>query len=139
MSGTIHGCIIVVVSLSLEEERILRSVETGSLTTLMRHRQAGTIKLLMLIKYLHWCARRACMSLIDSFYLVTLWEYYGGRVAILCRQRLVCESSGCELRRIWPYFLVTSITIACQLLGACLVKISRSEGRYISILIRIDW
>ena len=121
MLRTIHGCIIVGVSLRLKEERILCSVETGSLSTLMRHRQAGTVKLLMLIKYLHGCARRTRMPLIDSFYLVTLREYYGRRVAILCRQRLVSESSGCELRRIWPNFLVTPITIACQLLSACLV------------------
>ena len=92
----------------------------------------------MLVKYLHGGARRARMPLIDPFNLVVLWEYYGSRVTIFCRHRLVRESSGRKLCRIGPDFLVASITIASQLFCARLVKISGVEGRYVSVLVRID-
>ena len=78
------------------------------------------------------------MPLIDPFNFVVLWEYYGSRVTIFCRNRLVRESSRRKLGRIGPDFLIASITIASQLFCARLVKIASVEGRYVSVLVRID-
>lgn len=82
--SSLHRRLVIGFRVSLEEERILRSVEAAPSAALMGYGKSCACQPLVLVEHLHGGTVWTRMTLVDSIDLVS-WEHDLGRFSVLIR------------------------------------------------------